>query len=420
MAVFFSTCIFQTGLSMTNRFAILFILLTVVIDAMGIGLIMPVMPDLIREIGGGALAEAAIWGGILSTSFAVMQFLFGPLLGRLSDAFGRRPVLLVSLTVMAADYLVMALAGTIWLLLAGRIVGGITAATHSTANAFMADISAPENKARNFGLIGAAFGAGFVLGPVLGGLLAEYSTRAPFYVAAALALGNAIFGALVLPETVSNRTRRAFRWRGTNPFSAFKGLANLPAIRPLSMVFFFYQMANVVYPAIWAYFCTERFGWSPGMIGVSLALYGLFSAAAQGMLVAPAIRRFGEGRTVIIGLTIEFATLLALSFLASGILALALIPVICLGAVGMPALQGQLSRATPDDSQGELQGVLSSITSVAMIVGPLLMTQIFAAFTRQGAPIYLPGAPFLLAAVMMLVSLLVFARSARPATKPAN
>ncbi len=420
MAVFFSTCIFQTGLSMTNRFAILFILLTVVIDAMGIGLIMPVMPDLIREVGGGALAEAAIWGGILSTSFAVMQFLFGPLLGRLSDAFGRRPVLLVSLVVMAADYLVMALAGTIWLLLAGRIVGGITAATHSTANAFMADISAPENKARNFGLIGAAFGAGFVLGPVLGGLLAEYGTRAPFYVAAALALGNAIFGALVLPETVSDRTRRAFRWRGTNPFSAFKGLANLPAIRPLSMVFFFYQMANVVYPAIWAYFCTERFGWSPGMIGVSLALYGLFSAAAQGMLVAPAIRRFGEGRTVIIGLTIEFATLLALSFLASGILALALIPVICLGAVGMPALQGQLSRATPDDSQGELQGVLSSITSVAMIVGPLLMTQIFAAFTRQGAPIYLPGAPFLLAAVMMLVSLLVFARSARPATKPAN
>ncbi|WP_323785692.1 TCR/Tet family MFS transporter [Thalassovita sp.] len=398
---------------MSSRLPVLFILTTIAIDAIGIGLIMPVMPDLIREVGGGDLSQAAIWGGILSTSFAVMQFLFGPLLGRLSDSFGRRPVLLVSLAIMAADYLVMALAGTIWLLLAGRIVGGITAATHSTAMAFMADISAPEDKARRFGLVGAAFGAGFVLGPVLGGLLAEYGTRAPFYLAAALALGNAVFGALILPETVTDKTRRAFRWTGANPFSALQNLVRLPSIQSLTAVYFFYQLANMVYPAIWAYFTIERFGWSPGMIGVSLMAYGAGLAVVQGALVAPTIRLLGNNRTVILGLLIELATLVVLTVITSGIWTLIMIPVISLGAVGLPALQGIISRTAPDDSQGELQGVLASITSVAMIIGPVVMTQIFAVFTTPGNLIYLPGAPFLLAAFLMLAALLVFARGPR-------
>lgn len=245
------------------RLPLVFIMITVVIDAMGIGLIMPVMPDLLTEVQGGSLANAAIWGGILSTSFAVMQFLFGPVIGGLSDRFGRRPVLLVSLVVMALDYVVMALAGSIWLLLAGRIVGGITAATHSTANAYIADISKPEDKAANFGLIGAAFGIGFVLGPVIGGLLAEYGTRAPFYAAAVLAALNAVFGYFVLKETVTDKIRRPFLWRRANPFGAFKALGQFPELKKLLFVFFIYQVAFGVYPAIWSYFGKARFGWGP-------------------------------------------------------------------------------------------------------------------------------------------------------------
>lgn len=320
------------------RLPVLFILITVMIDAMGIGLILPVMPDLIRETTGGTLAQAAIWGGILSTAFAAMQFLFGPILGGLSDRFGRRPVLLVSLLVMAADYVVMALAGSIWLLLAGRIVGGITAATHSTASAYMADISAPHEKARNFGLIGAAFGMGFVLGPVMGGLLAEWGTRAPFIAAALLALANAAFGWLVLRETVTDRIRRPFQWGRANPFGAIRAVSNLGGVGSLIWVYFLYHFATVVYPAIWAYFTAARFGWSPSLIGVSLAVYGLSLAVAQGTLVGPAIRLFGDARTVLLGLLIQIISLVILGFIASGNLLLMLIPVTAIGAIGLPAL----------------------------------------------------------------------------------
>lgn len=400
----------------SQRLPIVFILMTVVIDAMGIGLIMPVMPELIREVAAGDLAQAAIWGGILSTSFAVMQFLFAPMVGRLSDAFGRRPVLLVSLLVMAADYVVMALAGTIWLLLAGRIVGGITAATHSTAFAYMADISDGEDKAKRFGLIGAAFGAGFVLGPALGGFMAEFGTRAPFYLAGALAFANAIFGWLVLPETVTEKNRRPFRFKGVNPFSAFAALSHLPAIRPLSLIYFLYQLATVVYPAIWAYFGVERFGWSPGMIGISLMLYGIGSAVVQGALVGPVISWLGERRTVIFGLAIECGTFVLLGFITSGTITLMLTPLIAIGGVGLPALQGIIAQKVPDDSQGELQGVLSSITSIAMVIGPVMLTQLFAWATAEGNPIYLPGAPFLLSGVLMLIALTLFAGRRRPQT----
>ena len=390
------------------RLPVVFILITVVIDAMGIGLILPVMPDLIRDTTGGTLAQAAIWGGILSTAFAAMQFLFGPILGALSDRFGRRPVLLVSLLVMAADYVVMALAGSIWLLLAGRVVGGITAATHSTASAYMADISQPHEKARNFGLIGAAFGLGFVLGPVMGGLLAEWGTRAPFIAAACLALANAAFGWLVLRETVTDRIRRPFQWHRANPFGAIRAVSRLIGVGPLLWVWFLYHFATVVYPAIWAYFTAARFGWSPSLIGVSLAVYGLSLAFAQGTLVGPAIRAFGDQRTVLLGLSIQIASLLILGVITSGNLLLMLIPVTAIGAIGLPALQGILSRAVADNAQGELQGVLTSLTAVAMVVAPLVMTQTFAQFTRVDTEIYLPGAPFLLSAVIMALALAIY------------
>lgn len=391
-----------------SRLPIFFIVATVAIDAMGIGLIMPVMPDLLREVDGGDLGDAAIWGGILATTFAAMQFLFGPVIGSLSDRFGRKPILVISLIVMAFDYVLMAVAGTIWLLLIGRIIGGITAATHATAAAYIADVSKPNEKAANFGLIGAGFGIGFVLGPVIGGVLAEFGTRAPFWAAAVLALANAGFGWYILRESVTDATRRPFQWKRANPFGALKSIGSFPGLGALLAVFFFFQIANFVYPAVWAFYTVERYEWSPGMIGLSLAVYGLCFGLVQGLLVQPSITRFGHRRTVVIGLGLEAAMLVVVAFVTSGTLLLILIPLSALGAVGLPALQGIMSRRVSDDSQGELQGVLTSVGSLAAILAPLIMTRSFAYFTSPEAPVYAPGAPFLIAAVLMAISVLIF------------
>ncbi|MEZ5911780.1 MAG: TCR/Tet family MFS transporter [Paracoccaceae bacterium] len=401
---------------MQRRLPVLFILITVVIDSMGIGLIFPVMPDLIREVTGRDLAHAALWGGVLSTGFAVMQFLFGPLLGNLSDRYGRRPVLLVSLAVMAADYLVMALAGSIWLLFAGRIVGGITAATHSTASAYMADISRPEEKAANFGLIGAAFGLGFILGPVLGGLLAGYGTRAPFYAAGALAAINMVFGWTVLRETVSDAIRRPFELRRAHPFGAFRSMTSLPGMGRLLVFLFLYEFAVMVYPATWAYFTQERFDWAPGMVGLSLTVYGLASILVQAVLIRPVLRWLGEARTILAGLAFNVVAFVVLASLTNGLVALVFTPVSALGSVVTPALQALLSHRAASNQQGELQGAVSSIRSMAMILSPLVMTGVFATFTGPAAPVYLPGAAFLLCATLMVVCGLVFvARTRAPA-----
>jgi len=387
------------------RLPVIFILLTVMIDAMGIGLIIPVMPDLIQELGGGTLAEAAIWGGILSTTFAVMQFLFGPVMGGLSDRYGRRPVLLVALVVMALDYVLMALAGAIWLLLVGRIIGGITAATQSTASAYMADISSPHERAARFGLVGAAFGAGFVLGPLVGGLLAEYGTRAPFWMAAGLAAGNALFGWIVLKETVTDDTRRAFSWRRANPLGALRALGRLPGVTRLLLVYFIYYIGFAVYPAVWPYFGKERFDWSPATIGLSLALFGVAMAAIQGGLIRPVLRILGERGTVVAGHLFSIASLVVIAVVPSGFWVLLLTPMAALGGIIPPALQGMMSMRVAADAQGELQGALTSASALAMMISPLVMTATFAQFTDAQAPVYLPGAPFLLAAFLSTVGL---------------
>ncbi len=392
------------------RLPVLFIMLTVMIDAMGIGLIMPVMPDLMVEVGGGTLGAAALWGGLLSTSFAAMQFLFGPVVGGLSDRFGRRPILLVSLVAMAADYLLMAVAGTIWLLLIGRIIGGITAATHSTANAYIADISKPKEKSANFGLIGAAFGLGFVLGPLIGGLLAEYGTRAPFYAAAILSGLNALFGWVVLKETVTDAIRRPFSLKRANPFGAFKALSKLPMIGTLLGVYFFYSIAHTVYPAIWSYFGKERFDWDPATIGLSLGLFGIMMAVVQGFLIRPAIKYLGERGTIIYGLFFDILAFGFLSIVTSGTVALLFVPLAALAGIVSPALQGLMSQAVGDDQQGELQGALTSLSALAMIISPMLMTSTFAAFTSETAPFYMPGAPFLLALILTLMAIALFMR----------
>jgi DHA1 family tetracycline resistance protein-like MFS transporter len=314
---------------------------------------------------------------------------------------------------MALDYVVMAIAGSIWLLLIGRIVGGITAATHSTAAAFMADVSKPHEKAANFGLIGAAFGIGFVLGPVIGGLLSEFGTRAPFWAAAGLSAMIFGIGVFVMPETVTDKTRRPFNLRRSNPVNSLKAIAALPGIRPMLWVYFLYSVSIYVYPAIWSYFTTERFGWSPQMIGLSLGVYGIGMAAVQGGLIRPATRYLGERMTIVYGMIFEIVSFALLAFLTNGTIALMLIPITALGAVITPALQAMMSRATPDSQQGELQGVLTALHALSMVISPLLMTSIFAQFIKPDAAIYLPGAPFLLALGLMLAGFILFWR-ARP------
>ncbi|MBK5934444.1 DHA1 family tetracycline resistance protein-like MFS transporter [Rhodovulum imhoffii] len=397
----------------SHRLPIVFILITLVLDAIGIGLILPVMPDLIRDIEGAGLSDAAIWGGVLATVFAVMQFLCGPLVGNLSDRFGRRPVLLISLATMALDYVVMALAGSIWLLLAARVIGGVTASTQATASAFLADISRPEQKAARFGMVGASFGIGFVIGPVIGGFLGEFGPRAPFWAAAGLAGVNFLFGLLVLPETVTERTRRRFDLRRANPLGAFREMRRLPGVAPLLVLFFLYEFAMFIYPAIWAYFTQYRFGWSPGTVGISLAMFGIGVAAVQGGLIRVILRALGERFTVWYGLGYNLLAFLLIGVIESGRAILLLTPLIALGAVVTPALLAMMSRAAGDNQQGEVQGTVSSLRSVAMILSPLVMTQLFAAFTSPQAKVHLPGAPFFLAAGVMGICGLVFAYGGR-------
>lgn len=392
---------------MQNRLALLFILTTVMIDSIGIGIIFPVMPELMREVTGADLASASLWGGALATSFAVMQFLCGPVVGNLSDRYGRRPVMLIALVVMAVDYLIMAVAGSVWLLLVGRIVAGAAAATYSTANAYVADISTPDQRAKNFGYIGAAFGLGFIAGPLLGGIAAEWGTRAPFWAAAAIAALNAMFGLVALPESLRAEKRRPFRLSRANPFGSFRAIGQLPGLRRLLAIMFLYTVAFQSYPSIWAFFGTERFGWDAWWNGLSLALFGACMVVVQGFFVAPAIRLWGERNTAAYGMSLEVVTFGFYGFVSSGFWALVFTPIASVAGIAGPALSGIMANATPDDQQGELQGVIASVSAIAMGLAPMVMTSVFWAFTHKGAAHYLPGAPFLLSGLLMVASVTV-------------
>ena len=377
---------------------------------MGIGIIMPVMPDLIREVGSVDLSQAALWGGLLTVVFAINQFLFSPIVGGLSDAYGRRPVLLVALFIMALDYLVMGVAQSLWLLFIGRFVGGITAATQSTAAAYMADISSSEDKAKNFGLLGAAFGVGFVLGPMVGGLLAEFGSRAPFFAAAAIAFANMLFGYFVLPETVTDKTSRAFEWRRANPFGTFKHVKNLPGLFPMLIVYLLLSIAFFVYPSIWAFFGRAQFDWDARMVGLSLAAYGFGIVIIQGALIRPILARFGEKVTAVFGMCMHLVTFLVYPLMTETWHVFAYMPISVFSAVAVPALQGLMSNSVAADSQGELQGAIGSLTAIATIISPFVMTRVFSYFTQEDAPVYLPAAPFLLSALSVIVALIVFSR----------
>lgn len=381
----------------------LFVFATVMLDSVGIGLILPVMPELLRELSGLSIGDAAIWGGYLAFSYATMQFLFSPLVGGLSDRYGRRPVLLLSLVMLAVDYVIMATAPALWVLFVGRILAGIGGATYSTATAYIADVTPRAERSAAFGLVGAAFGVGFVLGPAIGGLLAEFGTRAPFWGAAAAALLNCCYGLAFLPESLPPERRRQFDWRRANPLGAVVQLRRVPMVAWFVFAYFLFGLSHNVYPAIWSFFAKARFAWDEAQIGISLALVGVGFAVVQGGMIRPILRHFGEIRTAYFGIVVNVAGMILFAFAWQGWHVYALVPITALGAIVTPALTGLMSNRVPDNAQGELQGVLSSTSALVAIASPILMTQIFGAFTGPDAPVELPGAPFLFAAVIMLL-----------------
>ena len=394
-----------------SKLPIFVIFTTVVLDSMGIGIIIPVMPALFAEVTGTEkISDIAIWGGLLASTFALMQFIFGPILGALSDRYGRKPILLLALFVMAAYYLLMGFAQTLWLLFLGRLIGGITAATHATANAYMADISSQEEKAARFGMLGAGFGLGFVLGPLIGGLLGEWGPRAPFFAAAMLAAANGVLCYFVLEESLKTKNRREFMWYRANPIGAILDLRKFEGIYSLLLVFLLFTIGTSIYAAIWPFFTVERFSWSPGMIGISLTIYGVCFAIVQGVLVRPAIKIWGEKKTIIIGFCFEFSAMVTFAFLTDGKILIILIPLASLGVLAQPAIQAILSKSVGDDRQGAIQGVASSLNAIAMVITPITMTWILAVFSDKTAKYYFPGMPFLFSALMVLLCLFIISR----------
>ena len=394
-----------------SKLPIFVIFTTVVLDSMGIGIIIPVMPALFADVTGTEkISDIAIWGGLLASTFALMQFIFGPILGALSDRYGRKPILLLALFVMAAYYLLMGFAQTLWLLFLGRLIGGITAATHATANAYMADISSPEEKAARFGMLGAGLGLGFVLGPLIGGLLGEWGPRAPFFAAAMLAAANGVLCYFVLKESLKTKNRREFMWYRANPIGAILDLRKFEGIYSLLLVFLLFTKGTSIYAAIWPFFTVERFNWSPGMIGISLTIYGVCFAIVQGVLVRPAIKIWGEKKTIIIGFCFEFSAMVTFAFLTDGKILIILIPLASLGVLAQPAIQAILSKSVGDDRQGAIQGVASSLNAIAMVITPITMTWILAVFSDKTAKYYFPGMPFLFSALMVLFCLFIISR----------
>ena len=391
---------------MQNRKAAIgFIFITLLIDVTGLGLIIPVMPKLIEDLlQTSDISKASQYGGWLTFAYAFVQFLFAPVLGNLSDKYGRRPVLLLSLLGFGIDYLFLSFAPSIGWLFIGRIIAGITGASFTTASAYIADISTPENRAQNFGMIGAAFGLGFILGPMIGGLLGELGARVPFFVAAGLALLNCAYGYFVLPESLSKENRRNFEWRRANPVGSLLQLKKYPAVAGLIISMILIYIAGHAVQSNWSFFNIERFGWSPKMIGISLGIVGLLVGGVQGGLVRVINPRIGNEKSVYVGLGLYALGLLLFAFATEGWMMFVFLIPYCLGGIAGPALQSIISGHVPPNEQGELQGALTSLMSATSIIGPPLMTNLFAYFTHKEAPVYFPGAAFFLGAVLMMAS----------------
>jgi len=396
--------IYFKGMTPSRPAALRFIFITLLIDVTGLGIIIPVLPKLISELIHGNLSDASQYGGWLTFSYALMQFLFAPVLGNLSDRFGRRPVLLFSLLGFGIDYIFLAFAPTIAWLFVGRVIAGITGASFTTASAYIADISEPEKRAQNFGLIGAAFGLGFIIGPIAGGLLGQLGSRIPFLTAAALSLLNTLYGFFVLPESLSKENRRKFEWKRANPLGSLLQLKKHPAILGLVGCIILLYIAGQSVQSTWTFYNMEKFKWNEAWVGYSLGFVGITVGIVQGVLIRVIIPKIGNIKSIYLGLTLNCLGLLLFAFATRGWMMFAFIIPYSLGGIAGPALQGIISGNIPPNEQGELQGALTSLMSMTSIVGPPLMTTLFAKFTGPAAPVNFPGAPFLLASLMMMAS----------------
>ena len=394
-----------------NRRAVFFIFVTLLIDSTSFGIVLPVLPALIMELTGSGLGAAATYGGWLAFVFAAMQFFCAPLLGNLSDRYGRRPVLLFSMLALGLDYLVMGVAPSLVWLFVGRLIAGIAGATYAPAYAYIADVSPPEQRAQNFGLVGAAFGIGFILGPAVGGLLGTLGPRAPFFVAGAFALFNFAFGFFALPESLQPESRRPFEWSRANPLGTLRQMRKYPIVLGLATAAFLWQLGHQVMPAIWAFYTMLRFGWSVTAVGYSLAAVGIVMAVSQGVLtrfLIPALG--GERRAAMVGLFAGIAVYVIYAFGAHGWVMYVGIAGQVLVALYWPSINAIMSREIPPTAQGELQGGMASLGSVAAVLGPPVMTQLFGYTTAAGTPLHFPGAPFLLAGLLSVVSAFILSR----------
>lgn len=391
----------------TSKNALAFIFATLLLDIIGISIIIPVMPKLIEQLIQGDISVASKYNGWLIFAYATMQFVFSPILGGLSDRWGRRPVLLISLLGLGIDYVLLALAPDITWLFIGRIIAGIGGASFTTASAYIADVSPPEKRGQNFGLIGVAFGLGFIIGPVIGGLSSTLGPRAPFWISAGLSLLNFTYGYFVLPESLPKRSRRRFDWKRANPVGSLLRLKKYPVISSLIVSLILVNIAAHAVQSTWSFYTMFKFDWSETMVGYSLGALGLTIAIVQGGLIRIVIPKIGQARSVVLGLVFYMIGMILFGLANQGWMMFAISVLYCMGGIAGPALQGIISTQVAQNEQGELQGGLTSLMSVTSIVGPLLMNSLFSWFSGPQAPVHFPGAPFMLGALLMLFSILL-------------
>jgi MFS transporter, DHA1 family, tetracycline resistance protein len=392
----------------TSKYAITFVFITVLLDMVGFGLIMPVLPALIQSVGHMDIAHASLIGGWLFAAFSITQFLFGPTMGNLSDAYGRRPLLLLAVAGLLVDYLIMANAPNIGWLFVGRLFAGFCGASYVVANAYIADITAPDDRAKAFGMMGAAFGLGFVIGPAIGGLLGTFGPRVPFFAAAGVSLLNLVFGYFILPETLKPEQRRAFEWSRANPIGTFKVFGTYRGVTSLCVVMAIYFFASAIYPAIWPFWGSAKFGWSAATIGLTLAGFGIIMALFQGLATGWALKRFNEWSLALIGLVVGILMLVGYGLASTFTVVMILLVVHGIEGFVHPMLTAMMSKEVPADAQGEMQGGIAGVQSLAMLLGTVVFSQIFGFFLLPTAPIVSPDIAYYVAAFVMSFSLILF------------
>lgn len=390
-----------------SKLPLILIFITLLIDVIGIGIIIPILPKLLKELGAGDLSEASMTGGWIMVAFALPQFIFSPIMGGLSDRFGRRPVLIISLLGLGIDYVIHAVAPTVSILFAGRVLAGICGASFTTASSYIADISTPEKRAQNFGLIGMAFGFGFILGPVFGGLAGSASARLPFWISACLSLANALLCFFLLPESLDKANRRPFEWKRANPVGSFKQMKNYPMVSKLMLPLFLLYLASHAVQSNWSFYTKEKFNWDEKMIGYSLGMVGIMVAIVQGGLIRIILPKLGNEKSILGGFLLYCLGMIGFGIADQSWMMFAITVIYCLSGISGPAIQGEMSQSVPPNAQGELSGAMTALMSLSTIIGPPLMNGIFSHFTDKSKAYYFPGAAMFFGAFLTAVSFVV-------------